>query len=466
MTNETNPTAQELDGFELVAGYPTPASAQAAFDEFDFQAATQFYVWAYGYLNAMGMERGFAAMGGDERSIYIFDRRMQPQHVVMTANGEVIYVWTRYLDVSEGPVVVEVPPRSRGHFWDFGHRAYEDSGDVGPDRGDGGRYLLMGADFDGEIPSDVFPVRVSHSNLAMWGGRTFPAAEGSVEAAVELARSTRCYRLSEADDPPTNEVVLIGDRPYSQDWPKGAEAFEWLADVFNRDKVPASGLGYLGNMRRLGLEAGKPFSPDDRARAILERAAAAGEAIVLSMAFQNRQGDRIYDDRQYEPYITHRHSDFFTDTYEEVEQRAGAWHQLVGNFASFIPAEPGTGQFSMTTYRDADGNTLDGSNTYRLRIPPDPPVAQFWQIPVYEVKTRSLINTDQRRPTLSSMDDLITNDDGSVDLYFAPEPPDDFEQNWIKTIPNEGWFILARLYAPLEPILNKEWRLDDIELIG
>ena len=127
MTNDAG-----IQGFELVAGYPSPESAQAAFDEFDFQAATQFYVWAYPYLNAMGVERGFAALGGDERSIYIFSAQMQPQHVVMTANDEVIYNCTRFMDLSAGPVVVEVPPRGRGHFWDLSFRAYVDTGDVGP----------------------------------------------------------------------------------------------------------------------------------------------------------------------------------------------------------------------------------------------------------------------------------------------------------------------------------------------
>ena len=57
------------------------------------------------------------------------------------------------------------------------------------------------------------------------------------------------------------------------------------------------------------------------------------------------------------------------------------------------------------------------------------------------------------------------NDDGSVDLYFSPEAPEGFEKNWIKTKPGEGWFTLPRLYAPLEPILNKTWRWNDIEKI-
>jgi hypothetical protein len=93
------------------------------------------------------------------------------------------------------------------------------------------------------------------------------------------------------------------------------------------------------------------------------------------------------------------------------------------------------------------------------------PVNQFWQIPVYEVSTRAMINTDQGRASIKSTDDLRRNEDGSVDLYFGPEAPEGFEQNWVKTKPDEGWFTLPRLYDPLELILYKTWRWNDIELI-
>ena len=123
---------------KYVGGYPTKETAEAMFEEYDYQAAVQFYVWAYPYLNTLGHEKGFARMGGDERSIYTFDKRMQPQHILMTANAEVIYNWTRFMDLSKGPIVVEIPPRVRGHFYDMGVHAYVDVGDVGPDKGKGG----------------------------------------------------------------------------------------------------------------------------------------------------------------------------------------------------------------------------------------------------------------------------------------------------------------------------------------
>jgi hypothetical protein len=130
---------------EYIGGYPTEETAERMFEEYDYQAAVQFYVWGYGYLNCIGHEKGFARMGGDERSIYTFDKRMQPQHILMTANSEVVYNWTRFMDLSKGPIVFEIPPRVHGHFYDIGVHAYVDVGDVGPDKGKGGKYLLVNA---------------------------------------------------------------------------------------------------------------------------------------------------------------------------------------------------------------------------------------------------------------------------------------------------------------------------------
>jgi len=339
---------------EYVGGYPTEKTAAAAFDEYDYQAACQFYIWGYAYLNSLGFEKGLAKLGGNERSFYIFDQRIQPNQTVITPNDEVVYNWSRLIDLSKGPVVVEVPPRVRGHFWDLGMRAYLDVGDVGPDKGKGGKFLVYATDYKGVIPEGYFKVPITQSHVVCFVFRTFPATEGSLEAAAKHGATARWYYLSEKDAPPENSIVLVGKRDFSQEWPRDENAFAWLAEAFNRDKVPAAGLAHLGNMRRLGIESGKPFSPDKRAKEIFARAAKTAEAMVLSMAFRNRVSKRIYDNRQYEPYANNRSPIFLQDRYEEVEERAGAWHQLVGNFATYTPALPGEGQFGMITYRDAD----------------------------------------------------------------------------------------------------------------
>ncbi len=449
---------------EYVGGYPTKETVEAMFEEYDYQAAVQFYVWGYAYLNNLGMHKACVALGGDERSFYSFDKRIGPQHQIMTANTMVVYTWSRIIDLSKGPVVMEIPAGVRGHLYDMSSRAFQDVGDVGPDKGKGGKYMVVNADFDGEVPEGYYLVQNPYTNTIILGVRTFPEA-GNVEVAVDVAKQINWHYLHEVDNPPANTFIPIGTNAFSQEWPRDEKAFEWLAEAFTLDKVPASGLAHMGNMRRLGIETGKPFNPDERAKRILKRAAITAEAMVLSMSYADRVTENTYDNRQYGPIFTSENSTFYSENYEEVEERVPQGHMLIANVAVRIPATPGTGGFYCSTFTDADGNFLLGENTYRLHVPAEVPVRQFWQVPVYSAITRSMIINDQDRFALGGIDDLKREDDGSVILYFGPEAPDGYEKNWIQTNPGEGWFTLPRLFAPLEPIIDKTWRWNDIEKI-
>ena len=114
---------------------------------------------------------------------------------------------------------------------------------------------------------------------------------------------------------------------------------------------------------------------------------------------------------------------------------------------------------------DASGNPLDGGKNYKLRLPPNIPVREFWSVIVYSDQTRAMLQTDQKYPSVSSQTKgLLVNADGSADVYFGPKAPAGKENNWIQTILCKGWNTLLRLYSPLEPWFNKTWRPGEIEL--
>ena len=458
-------------GLSFEAGYPSGKTAQTVYDEFDYQAAVQAYVWSTSLANSMGwweaLQRDLG-FGDGELAIAIWDQLMKPRDVVMTANTDVVYSSTQYIDISAtGPLVIEAPAGLRGHIWDLWQRALLDVGDIGPDLGKGGKFLVLPPGYDGEVPAGYFPARLEYSNHVLFLYRTFVTpASGGLAGAVELAQKVKVYPLTEKDAPEPNRFVLVGDRPFNADWPKDERYFGLLAQAFNADLVPEPGLALLGNLRRLGIEKGKPFEPDERALSILSRAADTGYAMVRTMAFDNRFENKLmYSDRMWERVLYNKSPQFLQAGYEEVEERAASWYQIMGAFASAEKPAPGTGQFPLVTYRDAGGEYLNGSNAYRLQVPADVPVAQFWEVPVYDVETRSLIDTDQQRPSLSSRDALVKNADGSVTLYFGPEAPAGMEKNWVKTIPGKGWFTLLRLYGPLEPILSFTWVPNDLEKV-
>ncbi len=70
---------------KYIGGYPTKETAERMFEEYDYQAAVQFYLWGYAYFNNLGMHKACVKLGGDERSFYMFDKRVGPQHQLMTA---------------------------------------------------------------------------------------------------------------------------------------------------------------------------------------------------------------------------------------------------------------------------------------------------------------------------------------------------------------------------------------------
>jgi hypothetical protein len=126
----------------------------------------------------------------------------------------------------------------------------------------------------------------------------------------------------------------------------------------------------------------------------------------------------------------------------------------------------GIGSQYASTEHDAAGHYLDGAKSYRLRLPANIPAKDFWSLLVYDPQTRSMLQTDQRFPSISSQKEgVVANPDTSVDVYFGPEPPPGREANWIQTVPGKGWFVMLRLYGPLEPWFDKTWRPGEIELI-
>ena len=127
----------------------------------------------------------------------------------------------------------------------------------------------------------------------------------------------------------------------------------------------------------------------------------------------------------------------------------------------------GVGSDYGIAFVDAEKKPFDGAKTYKLHIPTDPPAKDFWAVTIYDPQTRSMLQTVQPFPTVGSQSEGIRqNDDGSTDIYFAPEPPAGYENNWLETVPGKGWFVILRIYGPLEPWIEKSWRPGEVDLVG
>ena len=115
---------------------------------------------------------------------------------------------------------------------------------------------------------------------------------------------------------------------------------------------------------------------------------------------------------------------------------------------------------------DSNGNLLEGAKKYQLHLSANIPASDFWSIIVYDSLSRLIIHNDQPWPSVfSNMTNLVYNSDGSVDVWFGPKEIKGKGNNWLQTIPGEQWYMILRLYYPLESWFEKKWMPGEIEEI-
>ena len=150
---------------------------------------------------------------------------------------------------------------------------------------------------------------------------------------------------------------------------------------------------------------------------------------------------------------------YVDDTRLLSDERAGSYF-----FLTYLPKELGPGTFYLTGLRDKDGALMNGTDTYKLNVPADTPAKDFWSVIPYSMKTKGFIEgVDIVGLASTGLDKMTKNDDGSVDVYFAPNAPQGMESNWIPT--GEDFFLLFRLYGPGEALFKKEWTLGDVKKV-
>jgi len=445
--------------FEI--GYPTAGTSTALYDELDYQRAVQAYVWATSLVNFVAWTHAVerAGVSLSEPSLLVFDQPVSAKQALLTANAEVVYGLTMVDLAQTGPLVIDAPAGLLGAVVDAWQRAIGDIGMEG-----GAKYLLLGPSHADDAPEGFTVIR-SRTDWVHFGVRGILTPGAGTEPFVDLVSSLAIYPLARAADPSPTRIVRNGDRPFDCDWPRDFGYFELLAEGLAHVAVDAEDKLMYAMLEPLGIASRQPFAPDDRTRAILTRAAATGSAMVTNMAYANRFANRrMWPDREWEHITFATSPTFVTDRKVEVDERAQAWYQVIGNqqYLYFAKPRPGAGTWYVSTFRDGDGEFLDGTNHYTLHLDADPPARQFWSITVYDNRTRAMVDNERQRPSISSYQDLHANDDGSVVLHFGPTPPPLGERNWVQTLHGQGFFLMFRLYGPLEPALDGTWKLDDL----
>ena len=450
---------------EFTGGYPTEATIGKAFDQLDMQRATQAYL---DFMPMASVQSIFEShirdngMTAGDVGVYVEQGAGKADAIGLTYNTESIYA-SGFVDLKEqGAVVVEVPPNVLGVVNDGWQRWLVDLGLAGPDKGNGGKYLLLPPGYNGDMPEGYFVVKCpTYRNWVMVRG--FVQDTGTGDMALDYYRKKfRMYSLATGSGEGANYVSLSFVKADTTH-PRDVTYFDLLDKIVQYEPASAFTPYQLGLLKTLGIEKGKPFAPDERMKKLLAEGVAIGDAIAKANAFENRlDGVHIYSDRKYEYIFVGGKYDFTADNVLLLDARSLFHYTAIVVTPAMAAKMVGVGSQYLATYRDEDNQFLMGQNTYKLHLPKGIPAKNFWSVTVYDPDTRSLLQNEMTKPSVSTYDKPDVNEDGSVDIWFAPEAPTGKEKNWIRTIPGEGWFIYIRLYGPLEPFFDQSWKPDDI----
>ena len=443
---------------DFANGYPTDATVKKLYDARDFQRACQAYLWSIPIVSMAQWQYAYTKQLGAENGQTVLTESYDDKVGGLTYNATTPYA-IPFIDLVDGPWVVVMPEgevRGAAHdMWQIGITQITEPGKylfVGP-----GQNVPSGAKAEG------YRIFQSPTMTVMLGIRLMSTDKG---ARMSILKKIGIYPYAERKDPKPRGYIIPNGKPWLAAHPRGMEYWERLADVLNREPVAERDRFFMAMLRPLGIEKGKPFKPTKRQRLILTQATLVGEAMAKANDFAKRMEEAHYVDGLQWHFATVANPDQRAEYYDQLDERAAWLYEAVTNDPAMHGQKTGKGQVYMGTYKDKDGDWLDGSRNYVLHVPPDVPAEAFWSITLYDVDTRCLIRNEQKIADRSSRMDLIKNTDGSVDIYMGPDAPKGKEKNWIPTVAGKAWFPYFRLYSPKKAFLDRTWVLPDIEKAG
>jgi hypothetical protein len=443
--------------------------AEALRDELFYQRAIHAYITMLPALNVIGMRDGSeAAFGKGYNVLPIWKDRMDSRAWVPTPNADVIYSMS-YLDLKEtGPLVVAAPSDVIGMFTDFFQRTITDVGLIGPDRARGGLYLLLPPDYDGEVPKGYLTFKSPTYNVFLFFRTIMKKGEDGPDPkpAVALAEQTRIYPLwaAEKDVKPMQFPNGSGKR-VDMMYPVDKTYWSKLKEFVDYEPVSAIDPELRGVLASIGIIKGQPFNPTAKQQELLQKAVETAPRMILATRQLGRPDGRnlYYKDRQFENVWGGATSEWLQSSYLDVDQRAGYFQVAYSSAPAMVMRTLGAGSKYPVAYRDATGDFLNGSNTYRLRLPANPPAALFWAVTAYNITDGTMPETPQLLPSINGFNKVATNSDGSIDLWFGPQKPANApDSNWIQTVSGRNFLVALRLYGTGVEFFDQSWKPDDV----
>jgi len=493
---------------EFRDGAPTAKTSETVYDTLAFTRALNVYNNSFRGASAYAIRKGFQSIGADDNDIIIFSELMDSESLFLTANADTIY-YVGAIDLTNGPMVIEQPPNGLGTINDMWFSWVIDVGRPGPDRGLGGKYLIVGPGYDGPLPEGGFFVARSKTNYVLYAMRAFIENGNDPKPAVQnIKQNLRIYpyvsgtwgtSIAEAlkggvrlgAEPKIPEMKFIEGSHVSFNTipPSDYRFFEMINENVQAEPATSYDVELAGQLAAIGIVKGKPFKPDERMKKILSDAAAVGNATgrSLNWRFSLAHPDwAYYPDSNWENMLFEGGAYFETPppAFEDgifkpypptgartLDSRIAFYYAYTLDSPAMIMRIPGVGSQYLMNFLDAEGEPFDGAKTYKVTLPKGIPARAFWSLTLYDNQTRSMLKTPQKYPRAGSQSypspAAKVDTQGATTVYFGPKQPKGVPRgNWIQTDPQKGWFTILRLYSPLPAFFEKSWRPSEIEPVA
>lgn len=447
-----------LGSFRFIDGRPEADSTERLWDVLDLMRGVEVFLNAVPGASLAAMRKGFRSVGvRTSRDVAVYGR-CDSSALWLTPNTETSYGST-FLDLkTDGPTVIECPAQNVSVVDDFWFRYVADLGFAGPDQGRGGKYLFLPPGYDGPVPDGYFT-------------RHCPTFTNWVVlrnlAGLDLLKQTRIYPLAQADDPPEMDFVLLDHRDTVTIHTNDVAFYEEVDAIVQEEPADALDPERAGQLAAIGIVKGRAFAPDERMRRILAQAAPLAAAIARVLCYKPRDPASYLYGRETSSWKTAfvgGSHEFLHDGARLLDARTLFHYMATVITPAMAATMVGTGSQYAYTAEDSTGEWLDGGRGYQLHLPAGIPAKDFWSICVYDTQTRSLLRTETPYPSVHSRSGAVQpNEDGSVDVFFGPSAPQRREGNWIQTVPGKGWFLILRLYGPLQAWFDQTWRPGEVQ---
>jgi hypothetical protein len=432
--------------------------------------AVEAAIWGMPAVNYdLMLQEMLSKTNGKVGHVIYWGRPLDWHNQTLTPNPDALYFMT-FFNTKNGPVVLDLPPASQdgsfnGNIVTVWQMPLEDAGLLGVDKGKGGKYLILPPGYKGTPPAGTIALRSdTFGGYMLFRANLKSHGDADVQASIAYGKRMKIYPLAQAANPPATVFSDVKDIEFNSTIRYDASFFTHLDRVVQSEPWLDRDRAMIDSLKAIGIEKGRPFNPDDARKGIL--ASAVREA-----------GDWL--EKKYDaglpPFFSQASRWTFPAPPALIKATQGGYtdpdgypldsRALAYSYAYIGIKRLGAGQFYAISIRDKDGDAFDGGRTYRLTVPPNAPVEQYWSVTAYDRQTHALIKNMPRASRSSQIPDMQKNADGSVDIYFGPRAPMGKESNWVPTDSVRKFELMARFYAPKKEFFDKVWKLPDVEKV-